>query len=104
MQKIEQYTIYIKIPCTDDSLFTFQDTIIKEESAQYKITGGCTALVALFFMGKLYIANAGDSRGVLIEGGNARAVSNDFTPDSERERIQTFVSRHQLEFFVSNNT
>ena len=40
----------------------FQDNVIAKESAQYKITGGCTALVALFFMGKLYVANAGDCR------------------------------------------
>lgn len=39
-----------------------QDTQIAQESLQYKITGGCTALVAMFFMGKLYVANAGDCR------------------------------------------
>ena len=39
-----------------------QDKVICEEKRHYKITGGCTALVALFFLGKLYVANAGDSR------------------------------------------
>ena len=40
----------------------FQDDQISQERLIYKITGGCTAIVALFFMGKLYVANAGDCR------------------------------------------
>ena len=43
-------------------MWFLQDDQIADERVIYKIAGGCTALVALFFMGKLYIANAGDSR------------------------------------------
>lgn len=28
----------------------------------YNITGGCTALTVVYLLGKLYVANAGDSR------------------------------------------
>lgn len=38
------------------------DQIIANDKKNYKMHGGCTALVALFILGKLYVANAGDSR------------------------------------------
>lgn len=28
----------------------------------YSVTGGCTALTVVYLLGKLYVANAGDSR------------------------------------------
>ena len=43
-------------------VFLLQDQLIAKEKTQHHISGGCTALVALFIMGKLYISNAGDSR------------------------------------------
>lgn len=39
-----------------------QDAQIEREKAVYNITGGCTALGVVFILGKLYVANAGDSR------------------------------------------
>ena len=44
------------------SSFTLQDERIKSEKLDYYIDGGCTALVALFTLGKLFVANAGDCR------------------------------------------
>ena len=41
---------------------SFQDETIGQERITYQIQGGCTALVAIVFNGKLYVANAGDSR------------------------------------------
>ena len=67
--------------------------MIKDESVNYRITGGCTAVVALFFMGKLYVANAGDSRAVMIHNGELKPLSEDFTPESERKRLQYLVSQ-----------
>lgn len=40
----------------------FQDDLIEREKASYTISGGCCALAAIHLMGKLYVANAGDSR------------------------------------------
>lgn len=39
-----------------------QDDKLKSESSVYNVKGGCTALVVLLLEGKMYIANAGDSR------------------------------------------
>lgn len=39
-----------------------QDVQIEREKGAYNISGGCTALVAICLLGKLYVANAGDSR------------------------------------------
>ena len=41
---------------------SFQDDQIAHERTIYRIAGGCTAVAAIFFLGKLYVANAGDSR------------------------------------------
>lgn len=40
----------------------FQDDLIEREKTSYAISGGCCALAAIHLMGKLYVANAGDSR------------------------------------------
>lgn len=44
----------------------FQDQQIIDEKQNYTISGGCAVIVALFLLGKLYIANAGDCRLVYI--------------------------------------
>lgn len=81
-------------------MFIIQDEVIKEENTKYKVTGGCTAVVCLFFMGKLYVANAGDSRAVLIHNNEIRPLSNDFTPESDRQRVQHLVSAYsQIRMF-----
>eukprot|EP00924_Labyrinthula_sp_SR-Ha-C_P002307 maker-scaffold_16-snap-gene-0.40-mRNA-1 protein AED:0.01 eAED:0.01 QI:132/1/1/1/0.5/0.33/3/186/512 len=51
-------------------------------------TAGCTALVALIVDGKLYVANAGDSRGVLCSDGLALALSYDHKPTQDREKTR----------------
>lgn len=43
-------------------LLLSQDDLIEKEKASYAISGGCCALAAIHLMGKLYVANAGDSR------------------------------------------
>ena len=50
---------------------------------------GCTAVVALIKGKNLWVANAGDSRCVLAEGGKAIEMSHDHKPDlpGERSRI-----------------
>lgn len=45
-----------------------------------RVMAGCTAIVALAVGTSLYVANAGDSRGVLCRGGLAYALSEDHKP------------------------
>ena len=71
-----------------ESAFWEMDQQIGEDKRRYKMLGGCTVLVAVFILGKLYVANAGDSRGVLCRNKVAYPMSYDFTPVSERQRLQ----------------
>ncbi|XP_027007362.2 protein phosphatase 1H-like [Tachysurus fulvidraco] len=71
-----------------ENAFKFMDAQIEREKAVYNITGGCTSLVVVFFLGKLYVANAGDSRAIIIRNGEIIPMSTEFTPESERQRLQ----------------
>uniref|UniRef100_A0A673KR69 PPM-type phosphatase domain-containing protein n=1 Tax=Sinocyclocheilus rhinocerous TaxID=307959 RepID=A0A673KR69_9TELE len=44
-----------------ENAFKEMDAQIETEKAIYNISGGCTVLVVVFLLGKLYVANAGDS-------------------------------------------
>lgn len=35
---------------------------IEKDKGVYNVSGGCTALAVVYLLGKLYVANAGDSR------------------------------------------
>lgn len=70
----------------------FQDDQIAEEKQLWRIRGGCTAIAALFFLGKLYVANAGDCRALLVTTNDTQQLSHDFTPETERKRLQFLVS------------
>ncbi|XP_069693404.1 protein phosphatase 1H [Periplaneta americana] len=93
-------TLYVEKEVTNDSLimgalesaFWDMDHLIGEDKQKYKIKGGCTALVALFILGKLYIANAGDSRAVLCKSRTPIPMSNDFTPETERQRVRQLAA------------
>ncbi|GBN55230.1 Protein phosphatase 1H [Araneus ventricosus] len=71
-----------------ESSFWEMDRLIAIDKRHYTMTGGCTALVAVFMFGKLYVANAGDSRAVICRGTKTYPMSNDFTPETERNRIR----------------
>lgn len=64
----------------------------------FNISGGCTALAAIYLLGKLYVANAGDSRAIIIRNGEIIPMSSEFTPESERQRLQFlgFMQPHLL--------
>lgn len=57
------------------------------------MNGGCTVLVSIFILGKLYVANAGDSRAIISRANGKQVIpmSFDFTPESERQRIKYLV-------------
>ena len=72
-----------------ESAFWEMDQSIGEDKKRYKMLGGCTVIISLFILGKLYVANAGDSRACLCRaGGAAYPMSYDFTPVTERARLQ----------------
>ncbi|XP_069760299.1 protein phosphatase 1H isoform X2 [Narcine bancroftii] len=74
------------------------DTQIERERSVYNISGGCTSLAVVFLMGKLYVANAGDSRAIIIQNREIIPMSSEFTPESERQRLQylAFLQPHLL--------
>uniref|UniRef100_A0A8D3CIE0 Protein phosphatase, Mg2+/Mn2+ dependent, 1H n=1 Tax=Scophthalmus maximus TaxID=52904 RepID=A0A8D3CIE0_SCOMX len=75
-----------------------QDVQIEKEKAVYNISGGCTALAVVCLLGKLYVGNAGDSRAIIIRAGEVIPMSAEFTPESERQRLQflAYMQPHLL--------
>ncbi|KAL3982526.1 Protein phosphatase 2C family protein [Acanthocheilonema viteae] len=71
-----------------ETAFIDMDDQIAEEKQLWRIRGGCTAIAALFFLGKIYVANAGDCRALLITTNDTQQLSHDFTPGTERKRLQ----------------
>uniref|UniRef100_A0AAY4B0J9 PPM-type phosphatase domain-containing protein n=1 Tax=Denticeps clupeoides TaxID=299321 RepID=A0AAY4B0J9_9TELE len=71
-----------------ENAFKDMDLRIEKEKATYNISGGCTALSVMFLLGKLYVANAGDSRAIIVRKGEVIPMSTEFTPESERQRLQ----------------
>ncbi|TMW41265.1 hypothetical protein DOY81_013653, partial [Sarcophaga bullata] len=90
-----------------ESAFIHMDSLIAQDRDRYRDAGGCTACVSLFINGKMYVANAGDSRAVLCqrrvvvkespkgeetiidgsEGAFPEPFSFDHTPETERARL-----------------
>ncbi|XP_028913264.1 protein phosphatase 1H [Ornithorhynchus anatinus] len=81
-----------------ESAFRAMDLQIERERKTYNISGGCTALIVLYMLGKLYVANAGDSRAIIIKKGDVTPMSSEFTPETERQRLQYlgFMQPHLL--------
>ncbi|KAM9097587.1 protein phosphatase 1M [Sarcophilus harrisii] len=70
------------------------DAVIGQKMTATGQAGGCTALAVLYLEGKLYVANAGDSRAILVQRKGLRALSSEFTPETERQRIQHLAFTH----------
>ncbi|VDK83365.1 unnamed protein product [Onchocerca ochengi] len=77
-----------------ETAFIDMDDQIAEEKQLWRIRGGCTAIAALFFLGKLYVANAGDCRALLVTTNDTQQLSHDFTPETERKRLQFLAYRN----------
>ncbi|XP_030064426.1 protein phosphatase 1M isoform X1 [Microcaecilia unicolor] len=71
-----------------ENAFRDCDEMICQEMLTINQSGGCTALIALYLHGKLFVANAGDSRAIIIKKQSILQLSNEFTPETERQRLQ----------------
>ena len=76
-----------------EKAFIEMDEQIRNESQAYRIDGGCTAMVALFMQNKLYMANAGDCRAIILQEKFTKfhEMSMDFTPETDRIRLQALA-------------
>ncbi|XP_045927721.1 protein phosphatase 1H-like isoform X1 [Micropterus dolomieu] len=81
-----------------ENAFKEMDAQIEKEKQVCNITGGCTALTVVYLLGKLYVGNAGDSRAIIIRNNEIIPMSTEFTPESERQRLQFlgFMQPHLL--------
>lgn len=77
--------------------FLLMDQKIADDREKYLPAGGCTAVVSLFILGRVYVANAGDSRVVEIDAVNgaptSMQISFDYTPESEQRRIRKLAEQ-----------
>ncbi|KAI1716612.1 protein phosphatase 2C domain-containing protein [Ditylenchus destructor] len=92
-----------KIVITADSLvagaleaaFVEMDDQIGSEKCTNRLPGGCATIVTLFFLNKIYVANAGDCRALFVSSNKYQALSNDFSPIRERKRLQAIAYKNR---------
>ncbi|XP_052035535.1 protein phosphatase 1J isoform X1 [Apodemus sylvaticus] len=71
-----------------ESAFQLMDEQMARERRGHHVEGGCCALVVVYLLGKMYVANAGDSRAIIVRNGEIIPMSREFTPETERQRLQ----------------
>uniref|UniRef100_A0A8C8SFK6 Protein phosphatase, Mg2+/Mn2+ dependent 1J n=1 Tax=Pelusios castaneus TaxID=367368 RepID=A0A8C8SFK6_9SAUR len=71
-----------------ENAFQQMDEQIERERTTRLVAGGCCALAVVYLLGKFYVANAGDSRAIIIRNGEIIPMSREFTPETERQRLQ----------------
>uniref|UniRef100_A0A673VJ91 Protein phosphatase, Mg2+/Mn2+ dependent 1J n=1 Tax=Suricata suricatta TaxID=37032 RepID=A0A673VJ91_SURSU len=71
-----------------ENAFQFMDEQMARERHGHQVEGGCCALVVVYLLGKVYVANAGDSRAIIVRNGEVIPMSREFTPETERQRLQ----------------
>ncbi|XP_017784275.1 PREDICTED: protein phosphatase 1H [Nicrophorus vespilloides] len=84
----------IIIGCLEAAFVEMDEIIGETQTMNFQNPGGCTALVALFMLGDLYIANAGDCRAGICDNGKFVQISNDFSPFYDKERIYRKASEN----------
>ncbi|XP_077650266.1 protein phosphatase 1J-like [Urocitellus parryii] len=60
----------------------------EQECLGHQVEGGCCALVVVYLLGKVYVANAGDSRAIIVRNGEIIPMFPEFTPETERQHLQ----------------
>ncbi|KAL6829194.1 putative serine/threonine phosphatase 2C ptc2 [Trichoderma sp. SZMC 28015] len=78
--------------------FLATDRAILNDPKYEEEVSGCTACVSLIAGNKLYVANAGDSRGVLGIKGRAKPLSNDHKPQLETEKSRITAAGGFVDF------
>lgn len=71
-----------------ENAFQLMDEQMARERRGHLVEGGCCALVVVYLLGKMYVANAGDSRAIIVRNGEIIPMSREFTPETERQRLQ----------------
>ncbi|XP_061487976.1 protein phosphatase 1J isoform X2 [Rhineura floridana] len=71
-----------------ENAFKQMDNQIEQELVARHASGGCCTLAVVYLLGKFYVANAGDSRAIIIRNGEIIPMSREFTPETERQRLQ----------------
>nr|XP_048682812.1 protein phosphatase 1J [Caretta caretta] len=71
-----------------ENAFKRMDEQIEREQTTRLVAGGCCVLAVVYLLGKVYVANAGDSRAIIIRNGEIIPMSREFTPETERQRLQ----------------
>ncbi|KAF6293504.1 protein phosphatase, Mg2+/Mn2+ dependent 1J [Rhinolophus ferrumequinum] len=71
-----------------ENAFHVMDEQMAQERRGHQVEGGCCALVVVYLLGKVYVANAGDSRAIIVRNGEIIPMSREFTPETERQRLQ----------------
>ncbi|XP_073665623.1 protein phosphatase 1J isoform X7 [Tursiops truncatus] len=79
-----------------ENAFQFMDEQMARERHGHQVEGGCCALVVVYLLGKVYVANAGDSRAIIVRNGEIIPMSREFTPETERQRLQMLVRVYDL--------
>ncbi|PIC34580.1 hypothetical protein B9Z55_014189 [Caenorhabditis nigoni] len=77
-----------------ETAFLDMDEQISQDKQVWRLPGGCAVISILVFLGKLYVANAGDCRAVMVTSDGTKALSRDLTPASERKRLQELAYRN----------
>lgn len=79
--------------------FLGTDEDMLADPAWKRDNSGCTAVAALVTSdGKIYVANAGDSRSVISVKGEAKPLSYDHKPQNESERRRIIAAHGYVEF------
>jgi protein phosphatase 2C family protein 2/3 len=78
--------------------FLATDRAILNDPKYEDEVSGCTACVSLIAGSKLYVANAGDSRGVLGIKGRAKPLSQDHKPQLETEKSRITAAGGFVDF------
>lgn len=78
---LDEFTEQVKAAMIEGFLATDQDFLSLGD-----LQGGATATTAYLSKGRIWVANVGDCRAVICQGGEAVALTHDHRPDCAKER------------------